>query len=168
MPSNNPTFDEAFALELSSLASEPRLVPVPVPGAPLGYGTDLSCTNDCTDNFDEVDPFSQRALAEALMRRLTTRRGALLDDSNYGLGVHLWLNHAATARDLQSYSDQVVGECSKDDRCPTGNRCQVSFDLATNRLGFALFVNAVDPRTGVFTLTFSVDADGVALIESIV
>lgn len=165
---NNPTFDEAFALELSSLASEPRLVPVPVPGAALGYGTDLSCTNDCTDNFDEVDPFSQRALAEALIRRLMTRRGALLDDQNYGLGIYLWLNHAATPRDLQSYSDQVVGECSKDDRCPTGNTCSVSFDLATGRLGFVLRIDPVDPRTGTFTLTFAVTPDGEALIESIV
>src|ERR1700745_4062562 len=144
MTNNNPTFDEAFALELDTLEAEGRLVPVPT--GPLGYGTDLSCVNDCTPDFAEGDPFPARALGEALIRRLMTRKGQLLDDANYGLGIHLWLNRPATPSDLQSYGDQVVGECEKDDRvAPSGTTCKVTYDTATNRLGFSLRVVPIDP-----------------------
>lgn len=159
---SNPVFDAAFAAERATIVRE-----APVPTGPLGYGSDLSCTTDCTPDYAEVDPLSKRALGEALFRRLTTRRGSVLDDANLGTDTRQYLHRGVTARDMQTYRDEIVGECSKDDRVESSD-CTMQYIVATRNLRFALTVHAVDSSIGVFTLTFAVAEDGAALIESIV
>ena len=60
---------------------------VDTPEAPHGYGSDISGAADLDPDMAEVDGFSTLALAQALVRRLDTPRGTLLDDGNYGMGL---------------------------------------------------------------------------------
>lgn len=163
---SNPVFDEAFATELAVLATEPRMVPTPVPGAPLGYGTDLSCVTDVTADFAEVDPTSVRAIGEAIIRRLISKRGSVLDDPNYGTNVREWLNHPFGPDTLQTYRDAVVTETLKDDRVASAT-CAIALDLLTKRMRIGLRIEPANPTLRVFTLTFAV-TDSAVLIESIV
>lgn len=134
---------------IASLARE-----VPTPVEPFGYGSDLSCTDDLTPTCDEVDPFSARALAEALYRRITTARGSLPDDLDYGLDVRGFLNRGTTAGDLAQIAGQIRVELQKDDRV---DRVSVQVTApAIDTLSIAALVTPIDVNLGRFTLTLAV------------
>ena len=96
------------------------------PGTDLGYGVDLSCMDDCTSNFAEVDPNSPEAVGEALYRRLTTTHGQILNDSellvavgedpDYGYNIVQLLSVDSSDISQQAHSDLAAAECMKDDR----------------------------------------------------
>lgn len=158
----NPVIAAAMAIEVASIERE-----APVPEAPFGYGRDLSCVNDCTDNFDEVDPNSQRALAEVLLRRVTTKPGSIPDDPDQGFDLVSTLNRPATPSQIQGYADRIRLEFRKDDRV---DDAEVSLTPSTDftTLECSAEVTPIDPALGVFTFTFAVAEDGTALLESIV
>ena len=106
--------DEVKASIASQLAELELLVAFPLP--PFGYGSDISCDFDLDPDVLEVDPFSTRALAEAIVRRLDCPRGQLPDDPNYGIGLRQYLNRGTTDRELLNLAGQVRAELIKDDR----------------------------------------------------
>ncbi len=127
----------------------------PTPSAPFGYGTDLSCTSDLSEGLLEVDPFSTRALAEALMRRLDTPRGALVGDPNYGYDLRAALNRGVTEQDVRAIAANVRAEIEKDDRVDfAAVTVTPSADGSTLRV--QLVITPVDPSIGGFTLTLAV------------
>lgn len=159
----NPVFEAAMQAELATIERE---APVPVP--PLGYGRDLSCVTDCTDDYAEVDPLTRHALAESLFRSVTTPRGTVIDAPALGIDVRAWGTGAAIGPNtLITYSDQARGEMRKDDRVDDVT-CVASFDFRTLTLTLACEVIAVDALVGDFELVIAVTADGEALINSIV
>lgn len=96
-----------------------RIVPTPTP--PFGYGRDLSCTTDVTPTWEEVDPFSERAIWEASLRRITTERGELPDggdpeDLEYGRDVRRLLHRGLTPAQIRDEAGQLQAELTKDDR----------------------------------------------------
>lgn len=150
----------ASAAIAADIATMGRLESVPV-GA-LGYGTDLSCVMDITPTCDEVDPFSTRALSEALLRRLFTPRGILPDATDYGIDIRALLNHGYSTRALGALGAAIRGELIQDDRV---SALTVRTAYASGRLAISLSVTPVDPFTA-FSLTFTVD-DRTGLIASI-
>jgi hypothetical protein len=86
---------DALAAGLAEVTHE-----VDAPTGPLGYGTDISCTLDLHERMDEVDPMSTRGIAEAIVRRLDTPRGALIDDADYGLDLKGYANRGVTRDEL--------------------------------------------------------------------
>lgn len=146
----------------ASTAELTRLVPVPT-GA-LGYGADLSCVEDLTDDLAEVDPFSPQAIGEALLRRLTTPRGQLPDDPNYGLDIRGYCNRGVPTGELREIAGQIRSEASKDDRIE-----DVSVTVtvpALNSMSVRINVTPADPSLDPFTLTFAVTS-GQLLLEAI-
>jgi phage baseplate assembly protein W len=104
-------------------------------------GRDLSCVSDCTPDFREVT--GRRLLLEAVARRLTTTRGTLLDDPNYGFNVQDHLNDDMSQADIAAMQAGAEAECIKDERV----------QLAT--------VSASLSREGVLTVDVEItDADG--------
>jgi len=101
---------------------EPDGVPAVIvtpPDGDLGYGIDLSCTDDLTANMAEIDPNSPAAVEEAIYRRITTPHGTLKylgEDPDYGRDVTAFLSTATTAVDIQAQQDLLAAECLKDDR----------------------------------------------------
>lgn len=133
-----------------------------VPSEPFGYGTDLSCTDDLDERLTEVDSQSTRALAEAVYRRITTPRGSLPDDPDYGIDIRGFLNRGTTAAEILAIAGQTRAEIEKDDRV---QEAQVT--VSPSRLGDSMTVDIrvtpEDPGLGDFDLTLAVTGSDVIM-----
>lgn len=135
-----------------------QLVPTPVP--PFAYGVDLSCVEDCNATFDEVDPRSQRAIGEATVRRLSTARGTMPDDPDYGLDLRAFMNRGTSLQQIADLAGAVRNEITKDDRIESAT---VTASFEGTELRVKLTITPVDPDTGVFRLTLAVTSADVLL-----
>lgn len=152
-----------MTLVLDSIAAQvlelDQLVATPQP--PFGYGRDLSCVDDITPTLDDVDPFSVQAVSEATIRRLSTARGTLVDDPDYGLDLRSYCNRGVPARELAQLAGGIRNEVTKDDRIETAT---VTASLAgTNELRVQITITPVDPATEPFRLTLAVTSADVLL-----
>jgi hypothetical protein len=140
---------DAIALETARLE---RIVPLPTGN--LGYGTDLRCITDVTPDLAEVDPARPMAIGEALLRRLITPRGGLLEDRNYGFDVRGYCNRGVPQDELRDLGGLIRAECMKDDRVED---LTISIlQLGPNSLSIQLRVVPADPELESFALTFAV------------
>lgn len=155
----NATVRDAIAAELATLT---RVVDAPV--EPFGYGSDLSCADDLTEYCDEVNGGSKLALGQALYRRVTTPRGSLIDDPDYGLDVPGFLNRGATQRELAGLAGAIRNELVKDDRVESA-QAQVTIE-SQRSMRVAIEITPVDASIAPFGLTFAVK-DGAAMLEEI-
>ncbi len=94
------------------------------------FGLDTSCT-------DRLYPgrlvSGGQLLAEACYRRLTTERGSLEDDLNYGFAVSLLLGGEVTEADVLSFRGRIEGELLQDDRIdPETLRVDVTAEYSPN------------------------------------
>lgn len=153
----NEIVQAAIAADIASLE---RVVQVQT--GPLGYGVDLSCVGDISDTLDEVDAFSPKAIGEALLRRLTTPRGALQDDPDYGLDIRGMLNRGTTVSDLSALQGRIRMEVTKDDRV-SGAAVTVVMP-AYDELRIAVRVTPENSDQS-FTLTYTM-VDGQLSLES--
>lgn len=80
----------------------------------VSLGSDLSCVADIDPAGAEVT--EKLLLAQALVRRLTTPRGRLIDDANYGYDLNQWLNADVGPAELAQIQAQSQAECLKDER----------------------------------------------------
>ena len=146
----------------SQIATLTRVARAAVP--PLGFGVDLDCVQDCTPYLTEVDPFSTRALGQALIRRITTPRGSVIDDQDYGLDIRSYLNRGVTVSDLNGIGGRIRGEMMKDDRV---QNCEVTVTLPSLRtLRVSCEVTPVSPFGNTFDLVFTV-SDATLLINTL-
>lgn len=150
---------DAIAEELTLVQREVR-----AKSAPLGYGTDLSLASDLTPTMEMVDPFSTRAIAEAIARRLDTPRGSLVDDPDYGIDLRGYLNRGTTAADLNTLADRVRTEVAQDDRILSA-RVVVTPSNGGKTLAVAIAIRPADPRIGGFRLTLAVTSAAVLIEE---
>lgn len=138
---------------------------VATPLAPLGYGADLSCASDLTEQMASVDPLTRLAVAEAIARRLTTPRGGVLDDPDYGLDLRAMCNRGMADDDVRTLAARVRSEVEKDDRVDAAAVVVTpSSDVST--LTIAIRVTPYDGRIGTFSLTLAVTSSS-ALIKEI-
>lgn len=156
----NGIFQRAIATQIATLTriADPAT-------EPLGYGTDLDCAADCRDDFSEIDPQSPRAIVQALIRRWTTPRGALVDDPDYGFDIRAYYNRGVTLSELRALTMQMASEARKDDRV-SDIRVSANASLQTSELYITARITPADPDTATFTLTFAVTSADV-LIDTI-
>lgn len=141
-----------------------RLVDPPV--EPFGYGIDLSCVLDVTEDLAEVDPRSPLAIAEASIRRLITPRGGCPGDQDYGFDLRGQLNKGVTTLGLRMLAGQSRSEINKDDRVEDST-VQVTYDsVAGPALRVVVTILPADVDLGEFSFTFSV-TDTTAVLEVI-
>lgn len=153
----NTIVSDAIADQLATLTRE-----VDAPVAPLGYGTDLSCVTDLTEDLAEVDPRSNQAIAEALIRRLITPRGSLPDDPDYGYDLRGMLNRGVTLSDLRAVTGQVRSEVRKDDRVADAE-VTAAFTPGNSTLSVTIVVTPADVDNDSFSFTFSLTDTSVVL-----
>lgn len=160
-----PTIIDDSSAVRSVIAAELALLArvVDVPAAPLGYGTDISCTSDLSARMDEVDPFSVAGLSEAIVRRLDCPRGQLPDDADYGMDLRGMLNHGTTADEIRSLAGRIRNELQKDDRIESVV-VTVTPSSTGSSLRVSLAVTPVDARLGGFRLVVAV-TDAALLLE---
>lgn len=109
---------------------------------PNFYGTDIGCGPAGIDEtFSLVE--GRQALIEAIVGRLETPRGGLLDDPSYGLGVTAWVGKRADAAQLFAWGQALASEARKDDRVR-----QAKASLSTTPRGQLRFVLAISPLDG--------------------
>jgi hypothetical protein len=150
---------DRIAEELATLT---RVTPTPT--APFGYGSDLSCIEDLTDDMEELDPFSVRGIGEAVIRRLITQRGTLQDDPEYGHDVREYLNRGMTTADIGDAQTTIRNEIAKDDRVADSS---VTLRLETlTSLTVSIVLTPADPNITPFALTFAV-TDGAVVVEAL-
>lgn len=151
---------DSIATQLTTLT---RIVDPPA--APFGYGIDLYCVTDLAEDLAEVDPRSTVAIAQALVRRLITPRGALPGDADYGFDLRGYLNRGVTLQELRTLTGQITAECRKDDRV-SDVVVSASFTLGTAQLTGTIKVTPADVDLDTFSFTFAI-TDTAAVLEVI-
>ena len=142
------------------IATLQRVVDAPV--APFGYGTDLSCVTDLAEDLAEVDPTSNQAIAEALIRRLITPRGGLPDDPDYGFDLRGLLNRGVTLAELRAVTGQARSEVRKDDRVADA-KVSAAFCLQGSTLSVSVEVTPADVDNDTFSFTFALTDTAVTI-----
>lgn len=120
------------------------------------FGQSFACVTDLRPNFGVVT--GRRLLAEAVARRITTPRGQLIDDPDYGLDVREWLNDAMTPAQIQRLPALVDAELQKDERI-VASTTEATFVNSTLHLTVT-----IDDGDGPFPLTIAVSALTVELL----
>jgi hypothetical protein len=94
------------------------LVPVDRPAADdaLGYGVDLSCVSDLTEDMRETDPESPEGIMESCVRFLTTDRDSIPGAPGRGWNLRRLLNRAFTAPEIEAQEGLAAQELDQDDR----------------------------------------------------
>jgi phage baseplate assembly protein W len=121
------------------------------------YGHDLFCVTDLDPGMLEVD--GRHCLAQALVRRLTTPRGALVDDPNYGYDLTAFLNGDFDQATLTRMNGQIVSEVTKDERVVAATSQVV---VSGNVLIVTL---SITDGLGPFPLVLSVSAVSVQILS---
>lgn len=112
------------------------------PMLPIEFGSDLSCGDDIDSLATELAGDSPRLVIQAIYRRLITPRGGLLDDPDYGLDLHEFLELAMVPAQLATIPGRVQVEVLKDDRVQA---CTVEVTHATaERLGVRISLTLAD------------------------
>lgn len=125
----------------------------------VDFGSDLSCTDDLDDVAREIS--GQDVLAQAIYRRLTTPRGQLLDDPDYGIDVRSFLSRGIDAGKLREIEGTIRQEVLKDERVANVT-AQASIDYRSYSMTVSLIVTTGE---GPFRLVFDITADTVEFLK---
>jgi hypothetical protein len=87
------------------------------------YGEDFSCASDLATTLGTAS--GRTVVVEAIARRLTTPRGRLLGDEDYGFDLTDYANDDVSPADIAWIGSQVEAECLKDERVSLANTTAV-------------------------------------------
>jgi phage baseplate assembly protein W len=113
-------------------------------------GRDLSCLQDLDATGLEVS--GRTVLAQAVLRRLITPRGRLIDDANYGFDLTQFIDDDLGPADLARIRAGIEAECLKDERVAV-----VTAKVTLTAGVMVVTVNLTD-SAGPFTLVVAVSA----------
>lgn len=123
------------------------------------YGSDLWCENDIDETASELPSTNPLLVAQANYRRLSTERGTLIDDPDYGFDLLGLVHHGVTQDFLASIPGQVRNELLKDDRNET---VEVQVSNVTAR-AFDIEIRGTT-ATGPFELVMALNSDTVTSV----
>jgi hypothetical protein len=92
---------------------------VAIPDGDLGFGRELSCFDDFTEDFQMVDSASTLAALQSNYRRLNTPLGFLDligEPSNFGFDVRGLLQQGFKPGDVKRWQDEIREQLLEDDR----------------------------------------------------
>lgn len=150
---------DAIAAGLAELQAAVRF---PVP--PLGYGIDLVCQDDLTADLAETDPAGFQALAQDCYHRVTTDRGTLPDDPDYGINLAGLLSRGLTDAEITRAQQTAESEIKKDDRV-AGAAVTIT-EGAAGLFSITILIEPADPAVSDFRLIATVQ-DSVSLLQQI-
>ena len=130
-------------------------------GADVGFGSDLSCTDDVSPTFETISGDEPLAVAQAAYRRLRTAIGELLDDPDYGCDIEAYIQRGLTPQVLQELKIGAQAELLTDDRIATVDVNLTSTDPTT----YLLDIRCTSTQ-GPFSLTFEL-TDAQAALSAI-
>lgn len=103
-----------------------------------------------------------RLLSEALVRRLTTPRGSVIDDPNYGFDLQSLLNDDLNPNSLGPITASIQNECLKDERVYAAN----AFVALVPNTGVLNVVLTITTASGPFKLVLAVSAATVTILQA--
>lgn len=137
------------------------------PTGDVGWGSDLSCTDDCDEDMSEVDGDSPRAVGESLARRLMTPHGRIInnselltavdEDPDYGYDLMRLLHVPLDSIEARAHVDLATAECMKDDRVAS---CAISYGIRGNTVDVVVSGSLKSGQT--YEKTFTLTSDNVA------
>lgn len=125
---------------------------------PIDPGTDLSHYPDIDAGGSFVS--GTQALAQALLRRLTTPSGGLFYDPLYGMDIRSFVNDSMTSDSVSTKQAQIEQEVLQDERVYLATAI-VSFIPASSALTCTL---QMQTSFGPFVMTLAVTAVTVTLL----
>ncbi len=146
----------------AGLASMTRIATTPTT---TNYGIDLVCIADLDPKLAETRDDALESLAQDLFHRVTTERGVIVDDPDFGEDIASHASRALQSSDLDSIAGRLASECRKDDRVATV-RVDVTQPSGPSSLHVEIFVTPQDSRLVSFRLIIPV-TDGQAHLEAI-
>lgn len=109
----------------------------------LTYGIDIDCGEDLDPLLRDVT--GERLMAQAMLHRLETRPGMLLDDPTYGFGLKDQLSEETTATEFAMVCRRMEHELERDERV------------------FSVKVSGTQTETdGAITWEFEIEGQGLA------
>ena len=124
-------------------------------------GTDFGCVDDVNANLS-VTPTGERCLGENIARRISSARGSLFYDTDYGTDVRSRLNAIERKEILALH---LEAEALKDERVK-GVKAALEFgEAGTAQAGTVLVELELTTSDGPFVLVLSVDAVTVEILE---
>jgi phage baseplate assembly protein W len=125
------------------------------------YGRDTYCTNRLRPGrvVEGVE-----LVGQAIYRRLTTRRGTLLDDPNYGIHL-LELLGSSVSEDMRaSYPGRIRNECAKEPRVDSVT-VTITENLEGAGLTWTVDLDVLTTEGDTFDLVLSVSDVTVDLLQ---
>lgn len=124
------------------------------------FGTDISCVDDLDPTFGLVA--GNTTLAQAILRRLSTPRGGLLDDPDYGYDVRSLLADEGTLRSLTAARVAIANEVEKDERVFS---CDVELEFLAPAESLLIRLEVTTAR-GPFRLVLEASQVNVEILEA--
>ena len=131
------------------------------------FGTDLWGISDMNAAGAEVT--GTVLVGQAIARRLSTPRGGLIDDPNYGYDLTQWLNADVGPQDLGQIQANTQAECLKDQRITSAvvTVTPPASALIQGVTAIYMMVSIVlTTGAGPFTLTLAVSNVTVVLLQA--
>jgi hypothetical protein len=122
-------------------------------------GTDVALTDDLDSVWGVVN--GKTNLAMAIYRRLTTTRGALFYDPDYGFSLTDLVNAELSAADISASRGAIIAECKKDERVESAN-VTLTFNQAMKALDIVV---QLDSAIGPFDLVLRATALNVDILR---
>lgn len=124
------------------------------------FGTDISNITDISKDFALASSLDN--LGKALLRRLSTPRGGLFYDDEYGLDIRSYLSAGMNQPELLAFTAAVGGECLKDDRIKD---CTV--DASYRQADFTLTLRLLcETEFGPYRLVLAVSAVTIEILNA--
>jgi hypothetical protein len=130
-----------------------------LPAAAVNFGTCWGTPNGDDLSMPSYMATGNQVVAEALLRRLGTTRGQLIDDPNYGYNVMDLVSDDLGPKDIAYAQQQIAQECLKDERVSGA-----SVTLVLSVAGLLTISIFVTTAAGPFKLVVSVSATSVTLL----
>lgn len=124
------------------------------------YGTDVSALPDLDPTFALRS--GRAVVGEAVARRLSTPRGSLPYDDDYGFDLRELLGASLSPADVSRVQSAIVAEAEKDERV-RGARAQLTFAPTSGTFTCSLLLDLAD---GPFSLVLAVSAVSVEVLRA--
>lgn len=155
------------AIVLDAIAADVALLTstIDAPTDGLGYGTDISCTNDLAEDGGDVDPMSVEAISQALLRMYDCPLGGIYGDPEYvSMDLRARLNRGVTTTEVRSLEDEMRTIAVSDDRVSSAT-VAVTLSASGRELTATIEIVPEDPtRLDPFRLVI-VATDATLLLE---
>ena len=128
------------------------------------YGTDISTIT--SDGAVDLDAYFRvvsgtTSVSHAIVKRLTTPYGGLIDDEDYGYDLRTLCNGSTSLGELNSATAEIEAQCLQDERV-----VDATVDLSVTAGVLTVKVEGALVDGGIFRLVLGVSAVSVDVLEA--